>query len=127
MLNLLIIGDGPCDLPFVKEDYKYIDLRDDDRSNNLMDVFEKENPERSKELREEIQRLAPEKIVVLGELEGYRWLGTIVCRCFGQFNSWLGQYENDYGKTVLKINDREVPLLAMNSVDEWRMYYEKRA
>ena len=91
MLNLLIIGDGPCDLPFVKEDYKYIDLRDDDRCNNLMDVFEKENPERIKELREEIQRLDPERIVVLGELEGYRWLGTIVCRCFGQFNSWLGQ------------------------------------
>ncbi|WP_331836133.1 hypothetical protein [Erysipelothrix piscisicarius] len=63
-----------------------------------MDVYEIEKPELCRVVRQEIESIHPDKIVVVGELTDYVWLGTIVTRLFGQFNSWNGQRENAFGK-----------------------------
>ncbi|CAM3585468.1 hypothetical protein ERUR111494_01395 [Erysipelothrix urinaevulpis] len=119
MRKLLVIADGPLDLSFLDEPFDTIDLRDDDKNVDLMDLYETIEPSKIKELREKIELMDPKDIVVVGELEGYRWVATIVCRCFGQFNSWLGQYENDHGKTKLNINGNDVNLLAIDTIKDW--------
>lgn len=121
-MKTLIVSDGPLNLEGLnlEGEVVHIDMRKgEDASNNLMDMYESLKPAMIGALREEIKAVAPSRIVALGRLEGYVWNGTVVCRCFGQFNSWNGQRENAFGKTVLSIDGKPVELVAIESINDW--------
>ena len=121
-MKTLIVSDGLLNLEGLKlaGEVCHIDLRkNEDASSNLMDMYESLKPEMIGVLREEIKALAPTRIVALGRLDGYVWNGTVVCRCFGQFNSWNGQRENAFGKTTLMIDGNAVELVAIESLNDW--------
>lgn len=122
MSKLLVIAEKELDLSFLTVDYTYLNMREPKDVVNLMDVYETIEPERCDIMRKEIETIAPDKIVVIGELEGYKWLATIVSRLFGRFNSWLGQYDADHGETEIVINGKTVPLFAFKSVEDWREF-----
>lgn len=120
--KLLVISDGveiTSKLDSMNLDYQYIDLRKGVKSNEIMDIYETLHPEMIKDLRAEIEGLDFEEIVVIGASEEYKWNATIVTRIFGQFNSWLGQYQNDFGKTVIQVNGKDIPLTAINTIEDW--------
>lgn len=124
MSKLLVIAQKELDLSFLSDDYTYLNMREPKDVENLMDVYEQIEPERCSVKRKEIEAINPDRIIVIGELEGYKWLATIVCRLFGKFNSWVGQYENDFGETEIVVNGKTVPLLAFKSVSDWRDFDE---
>lgn len=122
-MKVLVVTDGPLDLSIIQtsDELVHIDLRGNENKDiNLMDLYEFEKPELIGPLRERVQSIAPDKIVSIGKLQGYGWNGTVICRCFGQFNSWLGQFENPYGKTILTINGKHVPTFALNEISDWK-------
>ncbi|AGN23826.1 hypothetical protein PT250_02765 [Erysipelothrix rhusiopathiae] len=122
-MKLLVISDRDSvkqELTDLNLDFEYLDLRKGFPNEQLMDVYEIEKPELCRVVRQEIETINPDKIVVVGGLTDYVWLGTIVTRLFGQFNSWNGQRENAFGKTVLTINGNEVPLYAIYQTSDWR-------
>lgn len=124
-MKILVVGDGHMEISnFLSSEHfvEYLDLRGSEDSNiNLMDLYESVKPELIGNLRNEIINRSPEMIVSVGGLEGYGWTGTVVCRSFGQFNSWLGQYGNPIGKTVLKVDGRDVPMVALTDVEDWNL------
>ena len=124
MSKLLVIAEKDLKLPFIKEKYHFIKLRQKGDVDHMMEVFEMQDTHRIVSLREKIERFNPKSIVVIGKLKDYRWLATIVCRIFGQFNSWMGQYDSTYGKTSLKINGKDVEILAFDNLEDWKVYYE---
>ena len=89
-----------------------------------MDIYETLHPEMISELRADIESKDFDSILVVGASAGYRWNATIVTRIFGQFNSWLGQYSNPFGKTVIKVKGKDVPLLAIDKLEDWAMANE---
>lgn len=125
--KILIIGDGleaSEALASLGVDYEYIDLRKGVGSNEIMDIYETLHPEMISSLRAEIEALAFDRIVVIGASEEYRWNATIVTRIFGQFNSWLGQYQNPFAKTVIQVKGKDVPLIAIDKIEDWGMAHE---
>ncbi|CAM2749314.1 hypothetical protein [Erysipelothrix tonsillarum] len=127
-MKLLVISDRDSikqEITDLKMDFEYLDLRRGFSNEQLMDVYENEKPELCRTVRDEIELINPDKIVVIGALEGYVWLGTIVTRLFGQFNSWNGQRDNEFGKTVLSINGKSVPLYAIYQTSDWGLVDEK--
>lgn len=102
----------------------FIDLSFGKKVDEVMPFYETENPEYIERLRKLIESYAPRKIVVIGKSEGYRWDGTVVCRVFGQFNSWLGQYDDAFGRTTLSILERPSELTAIDYVEDWHYVTE---
>lgn len=126
--KLLVLGDGPE----LKEallsngiDAQYIDLRRSYESDEIMDIYEIVAPEMCGVVREEIISISPDKIVGVGRSKDYLWDATIIARLFGQFNSWHGQWENDFGHTLIKVDGKSVPLYAIASLEDWEYTNEK--
>ena len=127
MERLLVLGDGKelqTTLLNKGVTFDYIDLRKGVEASEIMDIYETLHPEYIAELRSEIAAVNPDRMVVVGASDEYRWDGTIVCRIYGQFNSWNGQRGNKFGKTVLNVNGKEVGLIALDSVDDWDLAHE---
>lgn len=125
--RILVLGDGQDlveDLQELNLDFAYIDLRKGIQANEIMDIYESLHPEMITSLRSEIETYDFDRIVVVGKSAEYRWNGTIVTRIFGQFNSWLGQYQNPCGKTVIKVKGNETPLIAIDSMSDWSLVNE---
>ena len=123
----LVLGDGPAPIKQLDDlgiQYHYIDLRKGIESDEIMTIYETMHPEMIGALREEILALSFDTIVVVGVSSEYRWNATIIARIFGQFNSWLGQYGNPFGHTVLNVQGKQVPLIALDSYDDWRYTHE---
>lgn len=120
-MKLLVVADGVLDVQGIDGyDTTYLNLRFNESSDsNLMDLYESIKPALISELRNEIVALKPDVIVSVGRLEGYLWNGTVISRCFGQFNSWNTQRSNPFGKTTLKIDGEDVVLYAIESLDDW--------
>lgn len=127
MEKLLVLGDG-LELKDVLAkkgiDADYMDLRRGHDSGEIMDIYEVVAPELCAVVREEIAALAPDRIVVIGASAEYRWDATIVCRLFGQFNSWMNQRQNPFGKTTLSIAGKDVELTAIDSLEDWDFAHE---
>ena len=123
MNKLLIISDKEQNLSFVEEEYDFITIRKESDQGLLIDVYN-EDQERSQLLRKEIESYQASRILVIGEMGEYKWLATVITSLFAKFNAWLGQYEQDYAKTVLNIKGKETPLLAIQSVDDYKIYKE---
>lgn len=105
----------------LQEGEQALNLRITDVENQeLLEIYESSEPDKIAILRDKINEINPDEIIVIGRSEGYRWLGTLVCRIYGQFNSWLGQYENRMGVTTLKINNKEVTVKAYDTIEDWR-------
>ena len=121
MNKLLIISDNILDLSFIKEEYDFLNIRNVDDKDILMKVYS-ENPERASALRKEIETLAPNRILVIGEMGEYIWLATVLSSLFGKFNAWLGQYEQEFAETIIKVNDKETPMLAIKSLKDFEVY-----
>lgn len=120
--TVLVLGDGlnlQDQLDHLNINYKYIDLRKGVEANEIMDIYETLHPEMIGALRAEIESLDFDRIVVIGASEEYRWNGTIVTRIFGQFNSWLGQYGNAFGQTVIQVKGKDVPVLVIDRIEDW--------
>lgn len=125
--KLLVIGDGEkpvLDLDKKAVGYEYIDLRKGVVADEIMDIYETLHPEMIQSLRAEIESLDFDRIVVIGASEEYRWNATIVTRIFGQFNSWLGQYQNPFAKTVIQIKGKDIPLVAIDKIEDWNFVNE---
>lgn len=127
MEKLLVLGDGleminKLDGLGIKA--QYLDLRRNHETAEIMDIYEVVAPELCAVVRDEISAIAPDRIVVIGASEEYRWDATIVCRLFGQFNSWLNQRQNKFGKTVLNIAGKEVELIAIDDLSDWDLAHE---
>lgn len=125
--KLLVIGDGEkpvLDLDEKAVGYEYIDLRKGVVADEIMDIYETLHPEMIQSLRAEIESLDFDRIVVIGASEEYRWNATIVTRIFGQFNSWLGQYQNPFAKTVIQIKGKDIPLVAIDKIEDWNFVNE---
>lgn len=125
MSELLIISDEELDLSFIDRDYDFLNIRKDGDWDHMMKVFEEQDPSRTDSVREAIKQFDPQEIIVIGEMEEYGWLATIITSMFGKFNAWLGQYDNRIGKTEINVNNRNVPLLALYSIEDWSQYNEK--
>lgn len=101
------------------EDMITLDLRKTELTvKELMNVYEQIEPQLIVELRKEILEINPDEIIVVGDSEEYRWLGTIICRIFGQFNSWNGQRKNPFGVTVLSLNGKPVKTYAIDTLTD---------
>lgn len=125
--KILVLGDGlelREKLDGLNLNYDYIDLRKGIVANEIMDIYETLHPEMISALRSEIEQLQFDRIVVVGASAEYRWNGTIVTRIFGQFNSWLGQYQNPFAKTVIQIKGHDVPVLVIDKIEDWGMAHE---
>ena len=125
--KILVLGDGlelREKLDGLNLNYDYIDLRKGIVANEIMDIYETLHPEMISALRSEIEQLQFDRIVVIGASAEYRWNGTIVTRIFGQFNSWLGQYQNPFAKTVIQIKGHDVPVLVIDKIEDWGMAHE---
>lgn len=125
--KILILSDGleiVKDLEKLDLNFEYIDLRKGVEASEIMDIYETLHPEMISELRADIESKDFDSILVVGASAGYRWNATIVTRIFGQFNSWLGQYSNPFGKTVIKVKGKDVPLLAIDKLEDWAMANE---
>ena len=120
-MKTLLVSDGALDLSAIEgEVSEHIDLRNsEDTSVNLMDLYESLKPEMIRSLREKIVAIKPERIVAVGKLEDYLWNGTVISRCFGQFNSWNNQRSNPFGKTIIKVDGEPVELIAIASLNDW--------
>ncbi|QIK69970.1 hypothetical protein G7062_06565 [Erysipelothrix sp. HDW6C] len=122
-MKILVVGDGMniAEEAKKKENVtEYLTLRRGHEDvSDIMEIFEVVEPSQVAVIRDEIKSIDPDKIVVVGRLDGYVWLGTVICRFFGQFNSWNEQRENPYGKTTLNINGKPVELIAIESLDDW--------
>lgn len=120
-MKTLVVSDGQLDISgLVVENALSLDLRKGENPDvNLMDLYESVKPEMIQELRSEIIEIAPNKIVAVGRLDGYLWNGTVISRCFGQFNSWNDQRSNPFGKTIIKVSGVDVELIAIESLDDW--------
>lgn len=127
MGRLLVIAENDLRLPFVKEKFDFIKLRRKGDLNHMMEVFEMQDTYRIVALKEKIEKMNPERIVVIGKLKDYRWLATVVCRACGNFHSWISDHMNSYGTTHLKIKGEDVKLLAFDSLKDWRAYYENKS
>lgn len=125
-MKTFIFGDGngnESKFAELTDTHQYYDLRKGhDEVEVLMDLYESIHPEYIQTVREAILAFEPEQIVVIGRMEGYVWLGTIISRIFGQFNSWNNQRENAFGKTILTIQGKEVPLYTIESLEDWNEY-----
>ena len=123
-MKRLIIGDGEAIQNEIKKqgyDAPYIDLRGGHQEvENLMDLYETMKPELITKVRETIIAESPDEIIVVGKLDGYLWLGTIITRFFGQFNSWNNQRENDYGVTTIIIDQKPVKLYAVSQLEDYK-------
>lgn len=123
-MKRLIIGDGEAIQNEMKKqgyDAPYIDLRGGHQEvENLMDLYETLKPELIAKVREAIITESPDEIIVVGKLDGYLWLGTIITRFFGQFNSWNNQRENDYGVTTITIDEKPVKLYAVSQLEDYK-------
>lgn len=123
-MKRLIIGDGEAIQNEMKKqgyDAPYIDLRGGHQEvENLMDLYETLKPELITKIRETIIAESPDEIIVVGKLDGYLWLGTIITRFFGQFNSWNNQRENDYGVTTITIDEKPVKLYAVSRLEDYK-------
>lgn len=124
MGKLLVVAENNMKLPFLKEKYHFIKLRKKGDVDHMLEVFEMQDTQRLISLKEKIEKFNPKSIVVIGKLKDYRFLATIVCRIFGQYNSWIGQFNQSYGETTLKINGDDVQILAFDTLEDWRKYYE---
>ena len=125
--KILVLGDGlelREKLDGLNLNYDYIDLRKGIVASEIMDIYETLHPEMISALRSEIEQLQFDRIVVIGASAEYRWNGTIVTRIFGQFNSWLGQYQNPFAKTVIQIKGHDVPVLVIDKIEDWGMAHE---
>lgn len=122
-MKILVVGDGPIneeELVSLGNEIEYLDLRRGlEEGTNLLDSYQDSHPELIPGVRNTIKDINPDKIVVLGRLEGYLWVGTVVCRFFGQFNSWLDQWHNPYGITEIMVGERKVKLYAIESLADW--------
>lgn len=120
-MKTLIVSDGQLDISgLVLENALSLELRKGEDSDvNLMDLYESLKPELIQELRSEIIEIAPQRIVAIGRLDGYLWNGTVISRCFGQFNSWNNQRSNPFGKTIIKVSGNDVELIAIESIEDW--------
>lgn len=120
-MKTLLVYDGLKDsVDNVEGVDAILDLRRDKIENiNLMDLYESVHPEMIGILRQEIIDMAPQRIVALGRLEEYLWNGTVISRCFGQFNSWNTQRSNPFGKTIISVNGNPVELIAIESLADW--------
>lgn len=123
MNKLLIISDREQNLGFVEEKYDFINIHLPSDKELLIHVFEHDS-ERTKKLRKEIENHEPSRILVIGEMGEYIWLATVITSLFGKFNAWLGQYDQEYGKTSLNVKGKEVPLLALKTVEDYKIYKE---
>ena len=123
-MKRLIIGDGEAIQNEIKKqgyDAPYIDLRGGHQEvENLMDLYETMKPELITKVRETIIAEGPDETIVVGKLDGYLWLGTIITRFFGQFNSWNNQRENDYGVTTIIIDQKPVKLYAVSQLEDYK-------
>lgn len=126
MGRLLVIAENNIKMPFLKERYDFIKLRRKGDVGHMMEVFEFQDSYRIISTKDKIEKMKPERIVVVGKLKDYRWLAQVICRVFGQWSSLVEQFKDPYGKTSVQINGKEVELLAFDNVDDWRKYYEKR-
>lgn len=124
MGRLLVIAEHDLKLGFLKEKYDFMKLRKKGDGDHMLKVFEEEDTYRIITLKERIEKLMPDRIVVIGELKDYRWLATVVCRACGNFNSWVADHGNAYGSTHLDIKGEKISLKAFDSLKDWRAYYE---
>lgn len=125
--KILVLGDGLDLVPSIEKlgiNFEYIDLRKGIEADEIMDIYETKHPEMIKSLRSEIESKTFDRIVVVGVSSEYRWLATIVTRTFGQFNSWLGQYQNPFAKTVISVDGKDVPLVAIDKLEDWDYTHE---
>lgn len=122
-MKILVVGDGELDLSIFQKQNKdvlYLNLREGlEKDSNLLDSYQDDHPDLIPKVRHQINQIAPDKIVALGRLEGYLWVGTVICRFFGQFNSWIDQWSNPYGVTELKVADKLIKLYAIKSLEDW--------
>lgn len=125
MRNLLILSDQALDLSFVNEDYDFIKLYKKSEDEILLDTLAQDS-DRTRALKATIEDYKPERILVVGEMGEYLWLGTVLSSLFGKFNAWLGQYDQDYASTEIKVDGHQVPLLAIKSLDQVDVYQKWR-
>ncbi|AMC93229.1 hypothetical protein AOC36_04355 [Erysipelothrix larvae] len=84
----------------------------------LMSVYESIEPELISWLRSTLIEKSPDAIIAVGKSDEYRWIGTIICRVCGQFNSWNGQRRNPMGVTELTLNGKVMKVVAIDSFDD---------
>ena len=127
MEKLLVLGDGMGVVNSLNDKgivAQYLDLRRGHETQEIMEIYEVVAPELCALVRDEITAYAPDRIVVVGASADYRWDATIVCRLFGQFNSWNTQRQNRFGKTVISVAGKDVELIAIDSMDDWDRAHE---
>ena len=124
-MSILVCYDSLQGSPDKIIEAEYLDLRMS-KSNEieLMEVYESIHPEWIQKLRSIIQEFDPSLIIVVGESNDYKWLATVVARTFGQFNSWHHQWDKDYGKTQLKVNDKLIEVYAIKKIEDWSIINE---
>lgn len=124
-MKVLLAGNGPLlDDKYKVENVKYIDLTKGYDSEEVMEIYEQIDPAQCSVLRNEILNYEPDLIIGVGVSKEYKWDATIIARVFGQFTSWHNQWKNAFGKTVLKVGDKDVELYAFDSLADIENYIE---